>query len=167
MAGLVAEVNFFKVPTKLENAYGVNVGWFEDQKYKDDLTIAQVARWQEFGTKAGVPRRPFMYQAIMKYEKEWMELLKTMVQRAIDENKNIDTALKKFGEKAKGDIQETILSGSFTPNAPITVRGGWMKNKATGKPVYIEGKGFNQPLVDTGIMVSSIQARTDKELLDV
>ena len=165
MAGLEAKVNFFKVPHGLEDAYGVNVGWFEDQRYKDNLPIAQVARWQEFGTKAGIPRRPFMHQSMMKYEKIWLEKLKSLIQKEIDKEKNIniDKALMKFGEIAKGDIQDTILSGSFTRNSPITVHGGWMwKN---GKAIYIEGKGFDKPLVNEGIMVGSIQARTDKELL--
>lgn len=151
MAGLEVDVKYFHTP-KVEDD-GVNVGWFEDQTYEDGLPIAKVARWNEFGTKAGIPQRPFMRRTMMKHEKEWIETLKTIVQREIDKDKNIniDKALKKFGEIVKGDIQETILKGGFVKNAPATVK----------------KKGFDMPLVDTGIMISSIQARTDKELLDV
>lgn len=151
MAGLEVDVKYFHTP-KVEDD-GVNVGWFEDQTYEDGLTIAKVARWNEFGTKAGIPQRPFMRRTMMKHEKEWIETLKTIVQKEIDKDKNIniDKALKKFGEIVKGDIQETILAGGFVKNAPATVK----------------KKGFNMPLVDTGVMISSIQARTDKELLDV
>lgn len=151
MAGLEVDVKYFHTP-KVEDD-GVNVGWFEDQTYEDGLPIAKVARWNEFGTKAGIPQRPFMRRTMMKHEKEWIETLKTIVQREIDKDKNIniDKALKKFGEIVKGDIQETILEGGFVKNAPATVK----------------KKGFNMPLVDTGVMISSIQARTDKELLDV
>lgn len=151
MAGLEVDVKYFHTP-KVEDD-GVNVGWFEDQTYEDGLPIAKVARWNEFGTKAGIPQRPFMRRTMMKHEKEWIETLKTIVQREIDKDKNIniDRALKKFGEIVKGDIQETILEGGFVKNAPATVK----------------KKGFNMPLVDTGVMISSIQARTDKELLDV
>jgi hypothetical protein len=151
MAGLEVDVKYFHTP-KVEDD-GVNVGWFEDQTYEDGLPIAMVARWNEFGTKAGIPQRPFMRRTMMKHEKEWIETLKTIVQREIDKDKNIniDKALKKFGEIVKGDIQETILEGGFVKNAPATVK----------------KKGFNMPLVDTGVMISSIQARTDKELLDV
>lgn len=151
MAGIEATVKFFHTP-KVEDD-GVNVGWFEDQTYEDGLPVAQVARWNEFGTKERIPQRPFMRTAMMEHEKEWIEKLKTLVQKELDKDKNvdIDKALKKFGELVKGDIQETILNGGFTPNAKSTVK----------------KKGFNQPLVDTGVMISSIQARTDKELLDV
>lgn len=151
MAGLEVDVKYFHTP-KVEDD-GVNVGWFEDQTYEDGLPIAKVARWNEFGTKAGIPQRPFMRRTMMKHEKEWIETLKTIVQKEIDKDKNIniDKALKKFGEIVKGDIQETILEGGFVKNAPSTVK----------------KKGFNMPLVDTGVMISSIQARTDKELLDV
>lgn len=152
MVGLEASVKFFHT-LKVEDD-GVNVGWFEDQTYEDGLPVAKVARWNEFGTKAGIPQRPFMRRTMMEHEQEWIELLKTLVQREIDKEKgvNIDAALRKFGEVVKGDIQETILRGGFARNAPSTLR-----RKGVG----------SIPLVDTGVMISSIQARTDKELLDV
>ena len=151
MAGLEAYVKFFHTP-KIEDD-GVNVGWFEDQTYEDGLPVAKVARWNEFGTKAGIPERPFMRRTMMEHEKEWIETLKTLVQREIDKDKNIDIdkVLKKFGELVKGDIQQTILNGGFVKNSKATIK----------------KKGFDMPLVDTGVMISSIQARTDKELLDV
>ena len=167
MVGLEASVKFFHTP-KVEDE-GVNVGWFEDQTYEDGLPVAKVARWNEFGTKAGIPERPFMRRTKMEHEKEWIELLKTLVQRELDKEKgtNIDKALQKFGEIVKGDIQETILRGGFKKNSDITINGGWIRRKG-GKAFYVEGKGANSiPLVDTGVMISSIQARTDKELLDV
>lgn len=152
MAGLEVDIKYFKVPS-IEDE-GVNVGWFSDQKYDNNTSIAQVARWNEFGTKAGVPQRPFMRVTSMQKEQKWIEELRTMVQKAIDSGKavNIDKELKKFGEIVAGDVQATILSGNFTPNSPAT-----RKRKGEG----------SIPLVDTAIMVSSIQARTDRELLDV
>ena len=150
MVGLEASVKFFHAP-KAEDE-GVNVGWFQDQKYDDNTPVAKVARWNKFGTKAGIPARPFMTRAMFNNEKKWIEQLKTLIQRAIDDNKDIDEALKSFGEFAKGDIQATILAGGFVPNSKSTII-----RKGAGK----------MPLIDTGIMISSIQARTDKELLDV
>ncbi|MBQ2174075.1 MAG: hypothetical protein II453_03030 [Alphaproteobacteria bacterium] len=167
MAGLEAYVKFFHIP-KVEDD-GVNVGWFEDQQYEDGLPVAKVARWNEFGTKAGIPERPFMRKTIMRHEKEWIETLRTVIQREIDKKKgtNIDRALAQFGEEVKGDIQSTILEGGFKKNSDITINGGWIRRKG-GKAFYVEGKGAGKPpLVDTGVMLSSIQARTDKELLDV
>ena len=150
MAGLEAYVKFFHVPKATDG--GVNVGWFPDQKYDDNTQVAQVARWNEFGTKAGIPARPFVRNTWMRHEKEWIEQLRTLVQRAIDNDKDIDSALAQFGQIAVGDIQSTILEGGFKPNTPAT-----RKRKGMGKP----------PLIDTGVMISSIQARTDKELGNV
>lgn len=153
MAGLEAKVKWFDIPDGIEDD-GVNVGWFEDQRYNDGTSVAQVARWNEYGTKQGVPQRPFVRRTVMKHREEWIEKMRTMVQREMDKKKgvNIDRALKQFGEIVKGDIQMTILEGGFEKNAPSTIR-----RKGAGLP----------PLIDTGVMISSIQARTDKELLDV
>ena len=146
---LEVDVKYFKIPDKLADD-GVAVGWFEDQRYDDNLSIAKVARWQEDGTKQGIPRRPFMTQAKFKYGKIWYNEILSMVQKAIDENKNIEKPLMIFGEKVKSDIQETILNGSYKKNAESTIR----------------KKGFNKPLIDTGIMIASIQSRTLKELAE-
>ena len=150
MAGLESYVKFFHTPKAEDD--GVNVGWFENQRYDDGTSVAQVARWNEFGTKAGIPERPFMRRTMLEHEREWVEMLKTLVQRALDNDKDIDIALKQFGEFVAGDIQATILAGGFKPNAKSTIR-----RKGEGK----------LPLIDTGIMISSIQARTDRELMDV
>lgn len=163
MAGLETEVKFFHRIKDPKDAY-INVGWFDDQKYADGTSIARVARWNEFGTRQGVPQRPFLRTTIMENEKKWHELLKTLVQRAMDEDKPIERALRLFGEQVKADIQETILAGGWKPNAKISQEGGWMRNKISGKPFYVKGKGGKQPLIDTGTMLRSIQVRTDEEM---
>ena len=164
MAGLQTELKFFHRLKDPRDA-GINIGWFDDQEYYNGTSIARVARWNEFGTRQGMPQRPFLRTTIMDNEKKWHELLKTLLQRAIDENKAFTPALKLFGEEVKKDIQETILAGGWKPNATITIQGGWMRNKISGKPFYVVGKGTGkQPLVNTGTMLKSIQVRTDEEM---
>lgn len=169
MAGLQTELKFFHRLKDPRDA-GINIGWFDDQYYAknrkgEQVSIARVARWNEFGTRQGIPQRPFLRTAIMDNEKKWHELLKTLLQRAIDENKAFTPALKLFGEEVKKDIQETILAGGWKPNEKITIEGGWMRNKISGKPFYVVGKGTGkQPLVNTGTMLKSIQVRTDEEM---
>jgi hypothetical protein len=51
----------------------------------------------------------------------------------------------------------------WAPNAPITIHGGWMLNKVTGKPIYIKGKHSERPLIDTGSLRQSIKAIYYKE----
>lgn len=167
MIGLKTELRFFH-RLKDPKDIGVNVGWFPDQEYPDGTKTANVARWNEFGTRQGMPQRPFLRTSIMENERKWDELLKTLVQRAIDENKSLDKALRLFGEKVKGDIQETILAGGWQPNARISIEGGWMRNKISGRPFYVKGKGSGKtPLIDTGTMLKSIDVRTDEELSNV
>lgn len=164
MAGLETELKFFHRLKDPKDA-SINVGWFDDQQYYDGTSIARVARWNEFGTRQGVPQRPFLRTAIMENEKKWHELLKTMLQRAIDEDKAFTPVLKLFGEQVKADIQETILAGGWKPNAAISIQGGWMRNKISGKPFYVTPKGSGkQPLVNTGTMLKSIEVRTDEEM---
>lgn len=52
----------------------------------------------------------------------------------------------------------TDPDNGWAPNAPITINGGWMRNKVSGKPVYIKGKHSNRPLIDTGELRKSIRA---------
>ncbi len=170
--GLQTELKFFHRLKDPRDA-GINIGWFADQRYaKDrkgrDVSIADVARWNEFGTRQGLPQRPFLRTCIMENEKKWHELLKTVVQRAIDENKSFTQALKTFGSQVRGDIQDTILDGGWQPNATISIYGGWMRNKISGKPFYVEGKGTGKPpLINTGTLLKSIDIRTDEEMGNV
>lgn len=166
---LETELKFFHRLKDTRDA-GINIGWFDDQNYSPNrkgqsTSIARVARWNEFGTRQGIPERPFLRTSIMDNERKWHELLKTLVQRAIDENKAFTPALILFGEEVKKDIQETILNGGWKPNASITIHGGWMRNKISGKPFYVEGKGTGkQPLVNTRTLLNSIDVRTDEEM---
>lgn len=167
MIKLDADIKFFKTKRQPDEV-GVKIGWFEDQEYYDGTKIAHVAQWNEFGTRQGVPQRPFLRTAMAMHENEWKELALTLVQRAIDENKPIRGALKLVGEKVKADIQETILAGGWKPNSAITTQGGWMRNKISGRPFYARGKGTGKmPLIDTGTMLKSIDVRTDEEVGNV
>jgi hypothetical protein len=54
-------------------------------------------------------------------------------------------------EGIRGYIDKGISPG----NAPLTVQGGWIRNFVSGRPVHVEGKGFDKPLYDTGELYSS------------
>ena len=57
---------------------------------------------------------------------------------------------------AVAEIKKSIVNLREPANAPITVQGGWMRNKKSGKLFYVEGKGSDNPLVDTGNMMNSV-----------
>ncbi len=64
--------------------------------------------------------------------------------------------LHKAGQAGEDGVKDYMLSGDFAPNAPVTINGGWIRNRKSGKPVYIKGKGSSKPLMDTGNLQSSV-----------
>ena len=135
------------------------VGFFEDSKYADDTYVAQVARWNEYGTGGshGIPARPFMRPAVFESKTELNAFLRSKYKKALKDNKNTMGVLKEFGEMVVDIIQRRIESTVSPANAPITINGGWLGRKGK-KPVYIEGKqGKSHPLIDTGIMRDSVK----------
>ena len=60
------------------------------------------------------------------------------------------SSLESAGEAGVQAIRDYIDAGVPPPNAPVTVSGGWVYNRAAKKGVHVEGKGFNKPLYDTG-----------------
>lgn len=136
-----------KLKLQVPKGVEIRVGWFEDQKYDDSTSIAQVAYWQEYGTKNGIPMRPFMRVCKHEQSRNWVNTLGKELKKSLFRKGNLDISAKRLGEKIKGDIQESIINGDWEPNRPSTVR----------------KKGFNKPLIDTGIMLHSIQSRTNKE----
>lgn len=141
----------------------VRVGFFEDKKYDDDLPVAQVAQWNEYGTNVdhGVPPRPFMRPAVFEKKKELTELLRKQYRQAMKDNKNTMEVLNKFGAYVVEKIKAQIDSVHSPENAPITINGGWLGRKGK-KSVYIEGKGGSKPLYDTGFMENSVDYQAEE-----
>lgn len=113
----------------------LKVGIFESAKYDDGTPVAQVAFWQEFGTTK-IPMRPFMRNAITKNTQKWGDSVKTAIVGTNDSEK----ALKMLGEIMRGDIVLSLTNLNTPPNAPSTIK----------------QKGSSNPLIDTGLLRSSI-----------
>ena len=47
-------------------------------------------------------------------------------------------------------LMSAYVAGISPGNAPLTVHGGWIRSFSSGKPVHVEGKGFDKPMYDTG-----------------
>ena len=104
-----------------------------------------------------IPPRPFLEPAI---EEAKDEIADRMLEAAKDAFSG-DIAAAADQLDMAGQIGEDAAKGYFgsghhAANAPITVHGGWMRNKVSGKPVYIKGKGSSTPLIDTGSLRNSI-----------
>lgn len=139
----------------------IEVGYQADQKAADgETSLAEIAYWNHYGTvhKDGsvmIPARPFM-DTIKKHSEELSEFS----QQALSSLDTADAVANAIGSQAKSMIQEAIKGEEWTPNAPITVEGGWMINEYGKKgpvPVYVEGKGSTKPLIDTGFMRQNCQ----------
>ncbi len=139
---------------KLQNLL-VKVGFQEGQKYPDGTSVTDVAAWNELGT-VNMPSRPFMRDSVDENKEKIVAFMQAQVVDIIKNRKTAEQAFKEIGVFQKGLVQETIVNGNFEPNKGITVNGGWMKNKQSGKPFYVKGKHSTIPLIDTGEMRDSV-----------
>lgn len=106
-----------------------------------------------------IPARPFLEPALENGETQ--QKIEGCMKRAIIEALEGNTGgaraeMEKAGLYGQKAAQEMIGSGALAPNAPITINGGWMRNRVSGKPVYIKGKGSSAPLIDTGSLRQAI-----------
>ena len=109
------------------------------------VTVLDVGTWNEFGT-VGIPSRSFIRDWVDGNRKRAQGILKKLLQRVIAGELTEDAALEQFGAWAKGEIQARIARGVPPPNAASTVK----------------RKGSSTPLIDTGILRSSIDYEVRK-----
>ena len=141
------EVGFFSTARYSDTKSGLNGGGKREPHY-----VATVAAWQEFGTNT-IPERPFFRQSVAIMERDLPGFLAEIV--------NPETMLITeahagvIGDWAVGIIKDRIYDLDQPPNAEITIKGGWMRS-LKGKPIYIQGKGSSNPLINEGILLGSV-----------
>lgn len=106
-----------------------------------------------------IPPRPFLEPALADPAVQGQ--IADRMQAAIGDAIKGDTGaavnrLHEAGIYGENAVKDYFTGDHFAPNAPITVNGGWMRNRASGKPVRVKGKKSNQPLMDTGSLRSAI-----------
>lgn len=136
----------------------VRVGWFEDSKYDDNTPVALVAFWQEYGTKRGIPQRPFMRSAEMHNKTKWEQIALQQIRKCIEQGKPLAQAMAQLGFVVAGDIEHEIRSITQPPLAESTIKARLRRKGKKKKTDFI-----TKPLVDTGIMLASVQ-NTDKSV---
>ncbi len=147
--GLALQRKMRELNDKLGRAGSVQVGFDEQARYtpvhptrgtkRKPLHVAQVAFWNEYGTKRS-PARPFMGAAIRGHQGNWGKDLADIAEAVGWDTRR---ALGLLGEMIKEDIQHQIQVWSQPPNAKRTVR----------------IKGFNKPLIDDGTMQRSLSIK--------
>lgn len=124
------------------------------------INNAQLAYIHSQGSaKMGIPARPFIEPAIELPENK--EKIAKQFKAAFIAALNGDAggayaALNKAGMQAEKAVKTYMESGPFAANAPITINGGWMHNKVSGKIFYVKGKNSTSPLIDTGALHSAV-----------
>lgn len=130
----------------------VQVGIVEPTYYgsdNDNLSVAQVWQWQEEGLPAqNIPTRPAIRVGFMapikkgSYDKLFVESM----QRIAEGKSTFKQEYMRIGVKAKADLKKAVADWDTPPNAPFTVA----------------EKGFNNPLIDSGLLYESIDFKVDK-----
>jgi len=106
----------------------------------DGASVADVARWQEYGTSTA-PARPFMTTAFERAEQFKVHLRKALSD-VIDQRADVPTAVRTLGDTAVAAVHAAIDDSRTwaEPLAASTVR----------------RKGHDQPLVDTRTMRDAV-----------
>lgn len=119
----------------------VKVGFFEDDEYGDGTPVAQVAQWNEYGTRFH-PERPFMQETL--HDKQTRaKLIKALAKAAtaaVTGKGSARAILATVGKLLTEEIKVTIA------NYP-----------GSNSPSTIERKGFDRPLFETGKMLESVK----------
>ena len=127
-------------------AGGVKAGIFGGATNTDTgASIAAYAVYNEYGTKH-IPPRPFMRTVAKEKPKSWCGVMVARVRGNAQDPKAWKDALGLAGEQMKADIQDSIMNGSWAPNAPATIAAKARKGKT--EP--------NKPLFDTGDMYHAV-----------
>lgn len=113
-----------------------------------DLTVLEVAVWNEFGTRnkdgaVRVPARSFIRAWFDENREQIRGWMAAMMRSVLAQKRTKEQALELVAQKCVGSIQERMARGIAPPNRPRTVA----------------RKGSATPLINTGQLRSSITFR--------
>ncbi|HFK5809341.1 TPA: hypothetical protein ACG0L8_004341 [Enterobacter bugandensis] len=120
----------------------LKVGFIDGATYPDGTPVAMVAATNEYGNPANnQPPRPFFRNAIAEHESEWLDAISRGIQKGVP----LDDVLAVVGEKAVGDVVQSIATLMDPPLSPATIASRKSKGNASTKP-----------LVDTKVMIRDV-----------
>lgn len=146
----------------------VEVGWLQaGAKHKDSkMTMAQLAYIllygavisnKETGKSINIPPRPLFKVSVEEYSKDWTAATEILAKAILSGKIDVSRAAEILGARIADDLKRIAGDpNKLQKNAPITIHGGWMRNPKNNKPFFVEGKGKDTPLVDTGVLRDAI-----------
>jgi hypothetical protein len=146
-------LNLDKIKTILDrvpeefNGLVAQVGFPSGINYEDGTGVASVAAIQEFGAPArNIPARPFIRPTVQEKKDTWSNIIAKSIPKVVENQMSAFDVLDLVGMAAAADIQTKISSIYSPPLSPITIR----------------RKGSAKPLIDTGLMLASVQNAVNK-----
>lgn len=132
------------------NRARVSVGIFEDAPpVEEGFTMASLAAVHEFGSRDGrIPERSFLQSTADVNADEYQQEFERYTDRVVLEGRTASGELFKFGQRVRRDIINRIRTGEITPALEQST---------------IDRKGSSTPLIDTGALLGSINARVTKK----
>lgn len=152
---------------KVEKDQYLRVGFLETAKYPTGEQVAQVAFWNEYGTKTA-PARPFFRAMIEAKKPKWGEQLGKVL-KAVDYD--VERALDLMGVKIEEQLRQSIVDTNEPRLSEITLMLRKMRQGRTDAPTtgamvgeaarrVAAGEstaGVNaKPLIYTNVMRSSV-----------
>lgn len=113
----------------------LKVGFLESVTYPSGVKVADVARYNEFGT-AHIPARPFMTNTIIKNKDKWKRRFGIFLNQTND----LEASFNSLAVIIKSDIQREITDLRDPANSEKTIK----------------QKGSSNPLINTGLMRRSV-----------
>ena len=134
---------------------GADYGGGEDENGNKEPSLLEIVAWNEYGTY-NIPPRPFLNETVDKQGDVLRNAQQLYLKAVVEGKLTSKGALQKLGVNIVDAIRYTIRAGDFRANAPITIEGGWMRNKKSDKLFYVEGKHSSRPLIDSGRMRQTV-----------
>lgn len=96
----------------------------------DNFNLASLAAVLEFGNER-IPSRPFLRQTLAENQEKYTALFVKLFESGV----SIGQIYEQIALIAQGDVQQNIVNGKWTANAPSTI-----KRKKSSKPLIDTGK---------------------------
>jgi hypothetical protein len=133
-------------PKEFENMVA-QVGFPSGINYEDGTSVAYVAAIQEFGAPENkIPARPFIQPTVTAKKDYWTKVMSNAIPKVVLGKATAFDVLDLVGRVAAADIKETITKVYSPPLSPVTIK----------------RKGSAKPLIDTGLMLASVQNAVNK-----
>lgn len=109
---------------------GFPVEFNEKVEGLDNFNLASLAAVLEFGNER-IPSRPFLRQTLAENQEKYTALFVKLFESGV----SIEQIYEQIALIAQGDVQQNIVNGKWTANAPSTI-----KRKKSSKPLIDTGK---------------------------